>query len=161
MNYYTYKAENGKEYPFHMSYGAMKDIEIEIAKQTERMGDPEVAKAVALVTKLNKDGIDEDTKAELTVELLPYSGKLKKAMNSVDPVELAYILLKNAKGFRDVSKDEFMDLVDEITETEGFENMISKFKEVKDKVFTLMETIDSPKEKPAPPEVTKKKNIKA
>lgn len=161
MNYYTYKAENGKEYPFRMSYMAMKEIDEELTKQAENMGDPDVAKAVTLVTKLNKEGIDEDTKAELTAELLPYSGKLKRAMNSIDPVELAHILLKNTKGFRDITDEEFMELIDEMTEKEGFEEMILKFKEIRDKVFTLVEKIGSPKEKAAPPEVANTKKIQA
>ena len=56
-----------------------------------------------------------------------------------------YILLHNNPEYRELTKDEWSNIVWDMEENLGFEEVSARFEEVYEKVFTLMAKMKSPK----------------
>lgn len=152
MNYFEYTYKD-KKIPFRMSYGAKKELDDILNKQQDKMNDVDVIKAIKITAKMNKKDISEDEKTELLAEMIPYSSKLNTAMRSIDPIELGYVLLKNHPQFKDFTSDQYEELINDMEETLGFDEVWEKFQDIHDKVFTQMEKMNTPKQKAAPKEI--------
>lgn len=135
MNLFSYTYKN-IIYDFRMSYGAKLEIE-----KIQNMGfkvfeDKELAKAAAKMKSFNKEF--EEMEEEVLVEVLPLMSKFTEMDKGLDPVDVGFILLKNNPKFKDVKKEFFFEILNDMEETLGFEETMNIFKEMSEKVFMVL-----------------------
>lgn len=150
--------KDGKTYTFRMTYKAKLEIDKLSMDNLSKMDSPELAKAYSVYSKMNKEGLTEDEKSEMMIQIMPYIGQLSKLNSSVDSVDLGFILLKNSKETSTITREEYDDLYEFTEKEKGFEETIKLFNDMHDKVFTLVEKMNTPTKTVATKEETKKLN---
>lgn len=158
MNLFEYEY-NGKQYQARMSYRAKVEIDKANLKQMEKFGDPDLIKASKLLVKANGNGVTEEERSEIMMEVMPYVGKLNELNSALDPVDLLYILLRSNPNHKDLTREDFELLEWDMEEKLGFEELMETLQGIHDKVFTLVEKMNTPKDKKEPAKkATKKMN---
>lgn len=135
----------GKKYPFFLTYKAKLEIDRLDLEKIAEINDSEIVSAISLSGKLNKDGLSDEEKNEIIAKISPCIPKITKMSKNIDPIELGYLLLKNASATKDITQEEYDELIESISMELGFEKMWDKFSEMHDKVFTLVEKVNTPK----------------
>lgn len=144
---------NGMTYEFRLSYKAKVEIERITRKNISSITEDGVLEAITCFSKFDDENITMEEKAELLPKIKPLLENDRiNLTGDIEPIELGYILLHNTKGFMQVTKEEYFDeIIPSIEEAIGFVKMYEEFKEMHEKVFTVMEEINKPKQVPIPP----------
>ena len=144
MNLYTFE-HNGRLYKFAVTYGAKIEIENMQKANLLKMSDKDIASALV---KLRKKDVDlENMSDEDFLEMIPSLPKVMDFSDDTDEVKIGYILLKNHKDHRGMSYEEFQDLLDAMQEKLGFEETMTVFKEMSNKVFSVLEKLKTSHQK--------------
>lgn len=159
MNLFEYNS-GGKVIGFRLSNAAQVEIE-RIQSENLKSINPDIFK-YAIKMKDVGDIEDDDTDSlESLLELMPYLEEIEKIEKSITPCELMYILLHNNPQYRDLTKEEWNDLVWEMEDNLGYEVVCEKFAEVYDKVFSLLGMMNPQKKSKPKSRKTSKKNMEA
>lgn len=129
-------------YGFRLTYGAKKEIDKINQKRLEVLNDAEIAKVLPYISKLDDQSISEEEKLITLAKVAPFIQKINTENNDFEPVELGYILLRNTKEHKNMSKSEYEDFIYDLEEQIGFEKMYAEFIELHEQVFTQMGQIE-------------------
>jgi cob(I)alamin adenosyltransferase len=153
MDLFSYNY-GGKKLSFRMSNAAMMEIE-QLQKQNLKTINPDLFKIAIEVSEkepekeLGKENEQSnDSSVDILkqmVEILPYVDDFERLDKFITPHDLMYILLHNNPEYRELTKDEWSNIVWDMEENLGFEEVSARFEEVYEKVFTLMAKMKSPK----------------
>lgn len=144
MNLYTY-TYNGIEYEFRMSNNAKVAIEEAQDKAfTAFSEDPETAKLIKAVQEL-ENATDEEKKAraaEYALLSADIQRRMEKAAGIISPIELGYILLHSRSKYSGMTKKEYDALVEDMEEELGFVETQRVFRDMHDKVFSMLKDME-------------------
>lgn len=178
MNLFEYNF-NGVNYEFKMSNNAKVRIEEAQSKALGKFNDDSKVlecmqesktldeKSAQIRKELEEKikGLDEEKASvvikeytekleALSTEFTLKHGQALQIVNQIgeiiNPIELGYILLTSRSQHKNLTKDEYEELIENMEDNLGFEDVQNKFKEIHEKVFLLMgklTTSQKPKKK--------------
>lgn len=147
MNFFEYTFK-GVNYEFRMSNKAKVLIEEEQMKLISEISkDEELIKTVELINQRNKEEHNEESDVSFGLKMAPAITMMQKIETIVEPIQLGYILLHSIKKYSALTKDEYEELIEDMEENLGFQKVQETFKEIHDKVFSLIETMNNPNQK--------------
>ena len=156
MNFFSYEW-NGKAYDFRLSHKAQVEIEKkQLEMQYKAFENPEFIELAANYDELEKfqkavkeKKLTEEELKEKQIELMKKLGPQLKNANEIneeiDPFDVGYILLHSLSRYNDLTIDDYWLLIEDMEEKLGFEKVNETFTEISDKVFTLIEAMNSKK----------------
>ncbi|MEG0409188.1 MAG: hypothetical protein RR623_09975 [Bacilli bacterium] len=153
-SYFELKMD-GKNYPFRMTYKAKLEIEKFEKKKLLKMSNPKILNASRLFGKLYDDNTSDEERVKISEEIAPYVEEISQLEAEMTPLELGFILLKCNKETENITQEEFTKLYETTEDEMGFEKTFNQFKDTKEKVFTLVGKMNSPKAVAAPTELQK------
>ena len=152
MKFYEYKY-NGVNYEFRMSNKAKVRIEEEQQKDlTEMSTSEELQNAMSVIQELEKQKKDAKKKgetlneAEKLVKVASVNALLKQMEEIVSPIEFGYILLHSRIAHKNLTKETYEEIIEDMEDKLGFEETQNIFKEIHDKVFSLIDTMTAKKQ---------------
>lgn len=148
MNLYKYTYQ-GETYEFRMSNKARLAIEEIQQNALKGLADPEVASVASCYLNEYKDEskTEEEKNIEVIMKLAPCADKLSKIDGDIDPVEVGYILLHSLSKYRSLTHEMYDEMIEAMEEEKGFEEVQTIFREMKEKVFTVMAALGNQKKK--------------
>lgn len=145
MNFFEY-IYDGINYEFRMSNKAKVRIEEEQSKMLLQFSqDEELSKSLALLNELENANLSEAEKYELTMKTAPVLQAIQKLDAVVDPISLGYILLHSLSKYSSLKKEQYEAMVEDMEENLGFTKTQEVFKDIHDKVFSLIGATSNPK----------------
>lgn len=167
MNLYKYTYQ-GETYEFRMSNKARIAVEEIQNNALKGLSDPDVARAALAAFKVGneqnsepkteedhndtevKEAVtktEEEKQLELVMEFAPYMDKISNVNGDIDAVEIGYILLHSLSKYKSLTHEMYDEIVEAMEEEKGFEEVQMIFREMKDKVFTAIQSLNNPKKK--------------
>lgn len=153
MNIFNYDF-NGKSYPFKITIAGKIEIEKMQKEAFAKINLTEEEKTLFKqmtqyhnqLTKLEHENKKEEIaklQEEFNEKAIEYTSLLDKiefGEGDEGNLKIAYTLLKNTKECKNISKEEYTELIEDMEDKLGVEETLNVLQEIRDKVFMFIES---------------------